>query len=112
MVEVVHQGNVFFFLCNFGKRLWLCLKLLKLNQSKKKTTSITIGLACNYTLIHLGGEYHKEFYIYAVCLRKPSARLCTSNVVEKQKSSSDILCLEEDCLLWWYRTSMSYLLHG
>lgn len=85
MVEVVHQGNIFFFAFAILTIL-LQFELLRLNQSTKATSS-TIGLAYNYTLIHLGREYHSIFYTYAVCLHKPSARLYPSNVVEKQKSS-------------------------
>lgn len=91
MVEVVHQGNIIFFFAFAILTILLQFELLRLNQSTKATSS-TIRLAYNYTLIHLGREYHSIFYTYAVCLHKPSARLYPSNVVEKQKSSLNALC--------------------
>lgn len=108
MVEVVHQGNVFLFAV---LTVWLQFQLLRLNQGTKPTSS-TIGLACNYTLIHLGREYHSIFYSYAICLHKLSATLYPSNVVEMQKSSFNALCLRRvrrtlALVVWHFKESLT-----
>lgn len=86
-----------------------CNWQLRLIQSRKPTS--TTGLAYSYILNHLGREYHSIFYSCTVFLHKPSARLHSGYVVEKQKSSFNALCLGRVRGSLALVTSKSYFLH-